>query len=34
MNLLTIITINLNNKLGLQKTLKSLKSQNKKKNKI
>jgi len=31
MNLLTIITINLNNKLGLQKTLKSIKSQNKKK---
>jgi len=31
MNLLTIITVNLNNKLGLQKTLKSLKSQNKKK---
>jgi glycosyltransferase involved in cell wall biosynthesis len=31
MNLLTIVTVNLNNKLGLQKTLKSIKSQNKKK---
>jgi putative colanic acid biosynthesis glycosyltransferase len=34
MNLLTIITVNLNNKLGLQKTLESLKSQNKKKTKF
>jgi putative colanic acid biosynthesis glycosyltransferase len=34
MNLLTIITVNFNNKLGLQKTLKSLESQNKKKTKF
>jgi glycosyltransferase involved in cell wall biosynthesis len=31
MSLLTIVTINLNNKLGLQRTLNSLKKQNKKK---
>lgn len=34
MNLLSIVTVNLNNKLGLQKTLNSLKSQNKKKNRF
>jgi putative colanic acid biosynthesis glycosyltransferase len=34
MNLLTIITVNLNNKSGLQKTLNSLKHQNKKKTKF
>jgi glycosyltransferase involved in cell wall biosynthesis len=32
MNLLSIVTVNLNNKLGLQKTLNSIKKQNKKKN--